>query len=265
MREQQKPFSPKPREEKEFQLREDVVLGRNAVPELLKSGREVETVYIQKGEMKGSIPRIAAMARERGIPVKEVNGLKLDSLSGPNNHQGVAAITAAYTYSTVEDILARAGEEAPFIIIADEIEDPHNLGAIMRTAEAAGAHGLIIPKRRGVGLTATVSKTSAGAMEHLPVARVSNLVSTIEELKKKGIWAYCADMDGQPWCSVDYAGGVALIIGSEGQGVSRLVKESCDFTVALPMRGEINSLNASVAAGIVIYEIARQRMGLKAK
>lgn len=250
---------------KEFEVREDVVLGRNAVIELLKSEREIECLYIQKGEGKGSIAKIIAMAKDRGVPVKEVNGLKLDYMSGPNNHQGVAAVTAAYEYSELEDIFKKAGDQPPFIVIADEIEDPHNLGAIIRTAEAAGAHGLIIPKRRGVGLTMTVSKTSAGAIEHLPIVRVSNLVSVIEELKKRNVWVYAADMDGQNWCSVDYAGGVALVVGSEGQGVSRLVKEKSDFIISLPMCGKINSLNASVAAGIVMYEITRQRLKLKTK
>lgn len=254
-----------PDEDKEFEIREDVVLGRNAVIELLKSGREVECLYIQKGEIQGSINKIISMAKEKGVPVKEVSPVKLDNMSGPNNHQGVAAITAAFEYSTIEDLFKNSEEKAPFIIIADEIEDPHNLGAIIRTAEAAGASGLIIPKRRGVGLTMTVSKTSAGAIEHLPVVRVSNLVSTMEELKKRGIWIYAADMGGENWCSVDYSGGVALVIGSEGQGVSRLVKEKSDFIVSLPMCGKINSLNASVAAGILMYEIARQRLGIKPK
>ncbi len=246
-------------------IREDVIAGRNPVIELLKSEKEVEGIYIEKGEMKGSIVRIIAMAKERKIPIKEVNGLKLDSLTSHANHQGVAAITAAYSYSSVEEIISSAGEEAPFIIIADEIEDPHNLGAIIRTAEAAGAHGIIIPKRRGVGLTAIVAKTSAGAAQYLPVARVSNLASTIDDLKKKGLWVYAADMDGEPWCSVDYSGGVALVVGSEGSGVSRLIKEKCDFIVSLPMKGKINSLNASVAAGIVMYEISRQRLKIKSK
>ena len=244
-----------------------IIEGRNAVIEALRAGETIDKIYLQKGETDKTLGHIASKARAAGVVVVEADRRKLDAMSRTHAHQGVIALAAVREYVSVESILqaARDKGEAPLLVVCDEISDPHNLGAIMRTAEAAGAHGLIIPKRRGVGLTATVSKTSAGAMEHLPVARVSNLVSTIEELKKKGIWAYCADMDGQLWCSVDYAGGVALIIGSEGQGVSRLVKESCDFTVALPMRGEINSLNASVAAGIVIYEIARQRMGLKAK
>ncbi|MEF9983917.1 MAG: 23S rRNA (guanosine(2251)-2'-O)-methyltransferase RlmB [Oscillospiraceae bacterium] len=251
--------------ETQNQPREDVVAGRNSVIELLKTGREIECIYITKTETIGSISKIIAMAKEKGIPVKDVNELKLDSLTSYANHQGVAAVTAAYEYSTVEKILESAGDEPPFIIICDEIEDVHNLGAIIRTAEASGAHGIIIPKRHGVGLTTIVAKTSVGAAEYMPVARVSNIVSTIEELKKKNIWVYAADMDGQSWCQTDYAGGVALVVGSEGSGVSRLVKEKCDFIVSLPMRGKINSLNASVAAGIVMYEITRQRLGINPK
>jgi len=245
------------------QLREDLVIGRNAVIELLKSGRAVESVYIGSGESKGSISRIIAMSKERGLPIKEVAAVKLDFMCGKQNHQGVIAVTAAAQYSTLEDIFAKAGEAPPFIIIADDITDPHNLGAMIRTAEAAGAHGLIIPKRGGVGLTSTVSKTSAGAVEYLPVVRVPNLVSTIEELKKRGVWVYGTDMEGTPWCQLDYSGPVALVIGSEGKGMGRLVREKCDFIASLPMSGEINSLNASVAAGIVMYEISRQRLQIK--
>lgn len=240
--------------------REDVVAGRNSVLELLKSGREIDCIYIAKGELKGSIAKINAVAKDKGIPIKEVNDIKLDTLTAFANHQGVAAVTAAYEYSTVDDILAKAGDEPPFIVICDEIEDPHNLGAIIRTAEAAGVHGIIIPKRRGVGLTSIVAKTSVGAAEYMPVARVSNLAATIDELKKKNIWIYAADMDGSNWCETDFSGGVALVVGSEGNGVSRLIKEKCDFIVSLPMNGKINSLNASVAAGIVMYEITRQRL-----
>lgn len=243
---------------------EGIVAGRNAVIEVLRSGREVDSIYIQKGERTGSVNRIVAMARDGQIPVKEADTRKLDSLSGGENHQGVVAVCAAKEYSTLEDILAAAGDQPPFIIIADHIEDPHNLGAIIRSAEGAGAHGLIIPKRGSAGLTASVAKASAGAMEYLPVARVANIASTVKELKKRGIWTYCAEAGGQYWCSTDFSGGVALVIGSEGQGVSRIVRESCDVVVSLPMEGSVNSLNASVAAGILMYEIVRQRKGIKA-
>ncbi len=246
-------------EERNPQLREDIVFGRNAVLELLKSGREIESLQVSSGEKQGSILRIISMAKERKIPIKEVSSVKLDYLTGKQNHQGVVAVTAVANYCSLEDIFQRAGEEPLFVVIADEITDPHNLGAIIRTAEGAGAHGLIIPKRGSVGLTATVAKTSAGATEHLPVARVSNLASTIEELKKKGVWIYGTDMDATPWCEIDYSGPVALIIGNEGKGISRLLKEKCDFMASLPMKGKISSLNASVAAGIVMYEVARQR------
>ncbi|WRS26757.1 23S rRNA (guanosine(2251)-2'-O)-methyltransferase RlmB [Oscillospiraceae bacterium MB08-C2-2] len=246
-------------------LREDIVIGRNGVTELLRSGREIETILIRKGGGEGSLPKIAAMARERGIPVKEVSPIKLDNLCMNGNHQGIIAMTAGAQYSELEDIFARAGDEPVFIVIADGIEDPHNLGAIIRTAEGAGAHGIIIPKRRSAGLTFAVSKVSAGAVEHLPVVRVSNLATTIEELKKRNVWIYAADMDGSPWCQTDFAGPVALVVGSEGSGVSHLIKQRSDFVVSLPLRGKISSLNASVAAGIVLYEIARQRLGLSSR
>lgn len=243
-----------------------VIIGRNPVLEAFKSGREIDTLYVAKGERQGIINKIAGLARGANVVIKEVNPQKLDSLSGGAAHQGIAALLCCEAYATVEDILARAAEkdEAPFIIIADEIEDPHNLGALIRTAETAGAHGIIIPKRRSASLTSIVYKTSAGAVSHIPVARVSNLPATMEELKKQNIWIYAADMDGENWCSLDYSGGVALVIGSEGNGLGRLVKEKCDFFVSLPMRGQITSLNASVAGGILMYEIARQRLGLPA-
>ena len=210
--------------------------------------------------------RIVALAKEQGVPVKETTAEKLQALSGISSHQGVAAVLSAAAYSRMEDIFRRAGEEPLFLVLADGVEDPHNLGAIIRTAEGAGAHGVIIPKRHSAGLTAAAVKTAAGAAAHLPVVRVPNLVAAMKELRdKKGLWFYCADMDGQPWCTVDYGGPAGLVVGAEGSGVSRLVKESCDITVALPLRGKIGSLNASVAAGIVMYEMARQRMGLKAK
>lgn len=248
------------------QLRDDIVIGRNAVLELLKTDRQIECVYLQKG-LSGTISKIAAICRDKGVVIKEAAGIKLDNLCANGNHQGVVAQTAAASYCEVDDIfgLAEKKGEPVFIVIADEIEDPHNLGAIIRSAEAAGAHGLIIPKRRSAGLSFAVSKTSAGATEYLPVARVSNLVSTMEALKKRGCWLYAADMGGENWCGVDYSGPLALVVGGEGKGVGRLVKENCDFTVSLPMRGKISSLNASVAAGIILYEIARQRLGLKAQ
>lgn len=243
---------------------DNLIIGRNAVIELLKSGREIENILIAKGEREGSINRIISMAREKGVVVKNVDRKKLDFMCANGNHQGVAANVPAHSYSTVDEILelAESRGEAPFIVICDEIEDSHNLGAIIRSAEACGAHGIIIPKRRNVGLNFIVAKTSCGALEYMKVARVSNLASTIEELKKKNIWVYCADMDGQPWCKTDFSGGCALVIGNEGKGVGRLIKEKCDVTVALPMRGKVNSLNASVAAGILMYEITKQRLGL---
>ena len=243
---------------------DNLIIGRNAVIELLKSGREIENILIAKGEREGSINRIISMAREKGVVVKNVDRKKLDFMCANGNHQGVAANVPAHSYSTVDEILelAESRGAAPFTVICDEIEDSHNLGAIIRSAEACGAHGIIIPKRRNVGLNFIVAKTSCGALEYMKVARVSNLASTIEELKKKNIWVYCADMDGQPWCKTDFSGGCALVIGNEGKGVGRLIKEKSDVTVALPMRGKVNSLNASVAAGILMYEITKQRLGL---
>lgn len=243
---------------------DNLIIGRNAVIELLKSGREIENVLIAKGEREGSINRIIALCREKGIIVKNVDRKKLDFMCGNGNHQGVVANVPAHSYSTVDEILeyAKSKGEPPFIVICDEIEDSRNLGAIIRSAEACGAHGIIIPKRRNVGLNFIVAKTSCGALEHMRVARVSNLASEIEDLKKKNIWVYCADMDGQPWCKTDFSGGCALVVGSEGNGVGRLIKEKCDVTVSLPMLGKVNSLNASVAAGIIMYEITKQRLGL---
>ena len=260
----------KPREEREEredvqEQRSDVIAGRNAVMEALKSGRPIDSIYILKGNTQGSLGKIVAMAKDEGIPVKDGTPQKFESLCGDLNHQGVAAIVACHDFSTMEDIMAKAGDEPPFIVICDNIEDPHNLGAIIRTAEAAGAHGVIIPKRRGVGLTATVAKTSAGAVEYMPVVRVANIVSCIDELKEQGFWIFCADMDGETWCQADMKGKIGVVVGSEGFGVSRLTKEHCDFVVSLPMKGHVNSLNASVAAGIVIYEAVRQRNDIRAK
>lgn len=245
----------------------DLIIGRNAVSEALKSERAIDTLLVVKGERNGSIGRIIAECKDRGIVVKEVDKKKLDYMCAQGNHQGVAAYAAVHEYAEVEDIfnLAKERGEDPFIIVCDELEDPHNLGAIIRTAECTGAHGVIIPKRRNASLTWAVGKASAGAVEYVPVARVGNLASTLEELKKRGVWVYCADMDGSSWCETDFSGGVALVVGSEGSGVSRLIKEKSDFVLSLPMRGKITSLNASVAASVVMYEVARQRLGIKAR
>lgn len=239
----------------------DVIFGRNSVAEAIKSGRPLDSVMVARGDRSGSIPKIVADAKKAGIVIKEVDSKKLDFICGHNNHQGIAAMGAVKEYSSVEDIFATAEErnESPFIIICDEIEDPHNLGAIIRTAEAAGAHGVIIPKRRSASLSFTVAKTSAGAVEFMHVARVTNIPQTIDELKKRGVWVYCADMDGEPFYKSNLKGAIALVIGSEGNGVGRLVKEKCDVTLSMPMKGKINSLNASVAAGILMYEVSRQR------
>ena len=242
--------------------RTDLIVGRNAVLEALQSGRAIDSVWIARGDRTGSIGKILHLCREKGIVVKDVDEKKLSFSCGHANHQGVAAFAAAHEYAEVEDIFALAASrgEAPFILVCDEVEDPHNLGAILRSAEAAGAHGVIIPKRRSASLSYAVAKTSAGAIEYVPVARVPNIPALLEDLKKRGVWIYAADMDGQLWCDTDFGGAVALVIGSEGRGVGRLVKERCDFTVSLPMHGKVNSLNASVAAGILLFEVARQRM-----
>ena len=240
---------------------ENQLEGRNAVLEVLKSGRDIEKIIVQKGNVEGTIRRIAGMARERGIVVQEAARQKLDEMSQTKNHQGVIAVVSEHEYAEVDDILRSAAEkgEKPSIIILDNITVPHNLGAVIRTAECAGAHGVIIPKRRSVGLTAVVGKTSAGALEYMPVARVTNIARTIEELKKQGVWVACADMDGEDYYDASLDGAIALVIGSEGEGVSRLVKEKCDFTVSIPMYGKISSLNASVAGALLMYEVVRQR------
>ena len=244
---------------------QDLITGRNAVMEALKSGRSLDSVLIARGERQGSISAIVARCRENGIPVKETDCRKLDAMA--INHQGVIAVSACKEFVTVDDLfnVAQQRGESPFIIVCDELEDPHNLGAILRTAEASGAHGVIVPRRRSVGLTSTVYKASAGAVEYVPVARVANINDTLTQLKKRGVWVYGLDMDGEDWCSTDLTGPVALVVGSEGRGVSRLVKENCDFVLSLPMCGHINSLNASVACGIVLYEAARQRNGIIAR
>ncbi len=245
-------------------VEQDMIIGRNAVMEALRSNRPLDSVWVASGERSGSIGPILAKCREAGIPIKETDVRKLTAKCGPN-HQGVMAIAACKEYATLDDLFQNAEKsgEAPFFIVCDELEDAHNLGAVLRTAEAAGCHGVIIPKRHAVGLNATVYKTSAGAVEYVPVVRVSNLTDTLKELKKRGLWVYGLDMDGQPWCQTDLTGAVALVLGSEGRGISRLVREQCDFVLSLPMRGNINSLNASVACGIISYEVARQRLGIK--
>lgn len=244
----------------------DLIAGRNAIAEALRAGRAIDSLYVQRGERGGALQALVKKAKEAGAAIKDADPKKLDYLCGGANHQGVVAVAAVKEYATVEDLFHRAQEkdEPPFFVVCDELEDPHNLGAILRTAECAGAHGVIIPKRRSVGLTYAVGKASAGAVEYLPVARVGNLPSLLEELKARGLWIYAADMDGSPWCQTDFTGPTALVIGSEGRGVGRLVKEKADFVVSLPLKGNINSLNASVAAGILCYEVARQRSGTKA-
>lgn len=243
----------------------DLIEGRNAVLEAFRSGRSVDRLYILEGCQDGPVRTIAREARKKDTIVSYVSRERLDQLSETRAHQGVIAQVAAYEYSSVERILAKAEEkgEPPFLFLLDSVEDPHNLGAIIRTANLAGAHGVIIPRRRSVGLTATVAKTSAGALNYTPVARVTNLVRTIEELKEKGIWFVCADMDGQPMYDLNLTGPIGLVIGNEGAGVSRLVREACDFTASIPMQGDIDSLNASVAAGVLAYEIVRQRLSQK--
>jgi 23S rRNA (guanosine2251-2'-O)-methyltransferase len=238
-----------------------IVEGRNAVLEAFRSGRTIDRLLIQDGCQDGPVQTIKREARKQDTVVDFVKKERLDQISETGKHQGVIAYTAAYEYADVEDILniARDRGEAPFLFLLDNIEDPHNLGAIIRTANLAGAHGVIIPKRRAVGLTATVARTSAGALNYTPVARVTNLGATIDELKKEGIWFVCADMGAEVMYRQNLTGPIGLVIGNEGEGVSRLVKEKCDFTASIPMKGNIDSLNASVAAGVLAYEIVRQR------
>ena len=246
-------------------LREDEhkLEGRNAVIEAFRAGRTIDKLYIQDGLKDGTISSILRDAKKHDAIVNFVAKEKLDQMSSTRKHQGVIAICSAYAYAEVDDIFAAAeakGEE-PFIFILDEIEDPHNLGAIIRTANLCGAHGVIIPKRRASGLTATVVKASAGAVNYTPVAKVTNIAKTIDDLKKRGMWFACADMDGQLMYDCNLTGAIGLVIGNEGSGVSRLVKEKCDYVVSIPMKGDIDSLNASVAAGVLAYEVVRQKMG----
>lgn len=244
----------------------DIIAGRNAVSEALKAGRTIDSLYVQRGEKSGSLRALIAKAKDGGIPVKEADSRKLDHLCGGAAHQGVVALAAVKEFASLDAIfdLARERGEAPFLVICDGLEDPHNLGAVIRTAECAGAHGVVIPQRRSVGLTYAVGKASAGAVEYLPVARVQNLAALLDELKERGVWIYAADMDGAPYCGTDFTGSVAIVIGSEGRGVGRLVKEKSDFVVSMPMKGHVNSLNASVAAGVLCYEVCRQRGGYQA-
>ena len=241
------------------------VEGRNAVLEAFRSGRCVDKLFILDGCQDGPVRTIAREARKKDTIINYVSKERLDQLSETKAHQGVIAQVAAYEYATVEEILAKAEEkgEPPFLVLLDNVEDPHNRGPIIRTANLAGAHGVIIPKRRSVGLTSTVAKTSAGAINYTPVAKVTNLVRTIEELKEKGIWFVCADMGGESMYQLNLTGPIGMIVGNEGEGVSRLVREACDFTASIPMKGDIDSLNASVAAGVLAYEIVRQRLMTK--
>ena len=244
-------------------IEELTIEGRNAVLEAFRSGKTIDKLYVQKGVQDGPIQSIIREAKKKDTIINFVERERLDQMSEEGHHQGVIAHAAAYEYAEVEDMLKAAEEkgEPPFLFLLDGIEDPHNLGAIIRTANLAGAHGVIIPKRRAVGLTATVAKTSAGALNYTPVAKVTNLTATMEELKEKGMWFVCADMEGETMYRMNLKGPIGLVIGSEGSGVSRLVKENCDMIASIPMKGDIDSLNASVAAGVLAYEIVRQRLG----
>lgn len=245
-----------------MRYKEFTIEGRNAVLEAFRSGKTIDKLFVLDGCQDGPVKSIIREAKKTDTIINFVDKERLDRLAGTGHHQGVVAQAAACEYAEVEDILKAAKDkgEAPFIFILDEIEDPHNLGAIIRTANQAGAHGVIIPKRRAVGLTATVAKTSAGAINYTPVAKVTNISKTIEDLKKQGMWFVCADMDGTTMYDLNLTGPIGLVIGNEGSGVGRLVKEKCDFVASIPMKGDIDSLNASVAAGVLAYEIVRQRM-----
>lgn len=244
---------------------ECTIIGRNAVLEGFRSGKTIDKLFVLDGCQDGPVKSILREAKKQSTLIKFVSKEKLDSLSERGKHQGVVAIAAAFEYAELEDLFAKAEEkgEDPFFILCDEIEDPHNLGAIIRTANLAGAHGVIIPKRRAVGLTGTVAKVSAGALHYTPVARVTNMARTIDELKERGMWFACADMGGEVMYQQNLTGSIGLVVGNEGSGVSRLVREKCDFIVSIPMKGDIDSLNASVAAGVLSFEIVRQRMNQK--
>lgn len=248
---------------KEENSYQDQIEGRNSILELLESGKDINKIYIAKGEQHGSILNIKTLAKKRKIVMVEIDKQKMNKMSQTGKHQGVIAIVPPYEYCDVDEILeyAKEREEKPFILILDGIEDPHNLGSIIRTAETAGVHGIIIPKRRAVGVNSTVSKVSAGAVEHVKIARVTNIRDTIEELKNQGVWIYGTDMDAETtYYNQDYDDSIAIVIGSEGFGMSRLVKENCDFLIKIPMKGKITSLNASVSAGIIMYEVVKQRI-----
>ena len=244
-------------------MREDLIIGRNAVIEALKSDRTIECVYVSKGDLEGSIKVALGLAKDRGVVIKEADRRKLDTMCDGLNHQGIVARVTPFKYCEVNDILedAKRKEQQPFIVILDEIEDPHNLGSIIRTAELCGVHGIIIPTRRNVGVTSTVYKCSAGAIEHMKIAKVTNINATIDMLKEQGIWIYGADIDGKDYSyNTDFSGPCALIIGSEGKGISSLTLKKCDLLVKIPMIGKINSLNASVAGGIMMYEVLKGRL-----
>ncbi len=257
----------RPQKNENVLVSDSLVSGRNAVKELLASGRDIEKIYIQSGDREGSVNILIGMAAERRIPIRETTRQQLDVISGGARHQGIVAIASEAEYSTVEDILAYAREknESPLIVVCDGIEDPHNLGAIIRSAECSGAHGVIIPKRRAVGLTSTVGKASAGALMHMRVARVTNIAQTVDELKEAGVWIYAADMGDTAYYATDMKGAVAIVLGNEGAGVSRLVKEKCDFVVSIPLYGKIDSLNVSCAAAVLLSEAARQRNSTEVK
>ena len=246
-------------------LEEGIVVGRNAVRELLKSDRDIDKIFVQRGEREGSIVVLVAEATAKHVPLVEVEKAKLDSMTGGANHQGIVAMAAQKEYCDVEDILAIAEErgEKPFIVISDGITDPHNLGALIRCAEGAGAHGIIIPKRRAVGITSAVSKSSAGAIEHMAIAKVSNIAATVELLKKKGVWVFAAEAGGEAYYDTDFNCAVAIVLGSEGDGVSQIVKEKSDYIVSIPMYGKVNSLNVSTAAAVILSEVARQQKAKK--
>ena len=258
-----KKFDSFPKDSLEEKEDNGIVVGRNAVRELLKSERSVDKIYIRKGDREGSITVLIAEASNKNIPIIEVEPQKLDALAEGANHQGIVALAAMKEYSTVDDMLALASErnEKPLIVICDSIEDPHNLGAIIRCAECAGAHGIIIPKRRSVGITATVYKSSAGAIEHMLIAKVANLNTTVEELKEKGLWIFAAEAGGSPYYETDFNCGCGIILGSEGNGVSRLLKENSDYIVSIPMYGKVNSLNVSTAASVILCHVARVQRG----
>lgn len=252
--------NPRPYEEEKEISAEGLVFGRNAVKELLSSGRDIDKIMTARGDRDGSISVLVSEALTRKIPVLDIDRKKLDQMTGGANHQGIVAMAAMRNYVTIDDILAYAAEknEAPMIAVCDSVEDPHNLGAMIRSAECAGFHGLIITKRHSATLTATVAKASAGAIEHLPIAKVANLPTAIEELKEKGVWIYGADMDGSVYYETDLSGAIAIVMGNEGKGLSRLVEEKCDFRLSIPMYGNINSMNVSAAAAVLFCEAAKQ-------